>query len=275
MKSKEDSSKKIIIPFLKWAGGKRWLTSSYPELFPKTFNNYLEPFLGSGAVFFHIQPKKSILGDMNSELIETYASIQQNWHSVYKHLKTFHRKHSNDFYYDIRKKQFRLQEKKAARFIYLNRTCWNGLYRVNLDGKFNVPKGTKRNVILNTDDFASISTALSNTELLSTDFATIIGKAKRDDFLFVDPPYTVRHNHNGFVKYNDTLFSWEDQIRLRDDIECAVSKGVKVLLTNADHKSVRDLYKGIGQIKKINRLSAISGNVASRGNYSEIVVKSY
>lgn len=269
----EDSP--IIVPFLKWAGGKRWLVSSYPELFPKNYKTYYEPFLGSGAVFFHMKPSAAVLGDMNSDLINTYEAIQNDWKPVYSTLKSYHRKHSKDFYYDIRGKSFRSPSKKAAQFIYLNRTCWNGLYRVNLNGMFNVPIGTKQNVILDSDDFEGVSKSLKNTELHALDFQEIIDATAKGDFLFIDPPYTVRHNLNGFVKYNDKLFSWDDQIRLRDCVENAVSRGVKVLLTNADHEDVRELYKGVGEFLHLKRASVISGDTSARGKYSELIVKCY
>ena len=221
----------IIVPFLKWAGGKRWLVSNHPELFPESFDTYLEPFLGSGAVYFHLQPDAAILGDMNAELIGTYDAIKENWRPIHKTLKSYHNQHNKDFYYDIRSKSFRSPAKKAAKFIYLNRTCFNGIYRVNLNGTFNVPIGTKKNVILDSDDFESVSNVLQNAELCATDFQTVIDAAQKDDFVFIDPPYTVKHNLNGFVKYNEHIFSWDDQVRLRDCIDNAVARGVKVLLT--------------------------------------------
>ena len=269
------AGKKIILPFLKWAGGKRWLVSQHPELFPNSFNTYIEPFLGSGAVYFHMQPNQAVLADTNADLINTYKQIKENWQPITAILKKYHNKHSKEFYYKIRAKSFRDPIKKAARFIYLNRTCWNGLYRVNLNGKFNVPIGTKNKVMLDTDNFETISMQLNNAHLKTSDFQNIIDTAEKDDFLFVDPPYTVKHNLNGFVKYNNQLFSWEDQIRLRDSIENAVSRGVQVLLTNADHESIHDLYKNIGDKVRLNRHSVISGNSAARGKYSELIIKCF
>ena len=120
-----------------------------------------------------------------------------------------------------------------------------------------------------------MSQILKNTDLLVADYQNIVESAQKNDFLFVDPPYTVKHNLNGFVKYNDQLFSWEDQIRLRDCIDNAVSRGVKVLLTNADHESVRELYKGVGKLSRLTRMSVISGSASARGTYSELIVKCY
>ena len=274
-KDYEPAQEPITAPFLKWAGGKRWLVANHSYLFPTQYKSYLEPFLGSGAVYFHMRPTSAILADANEDLIITYGAIKKDWRSVHTLLQTYQRQHSKDFYYETRAKTFQNLVQKAAQFIYLNRTCWNGLYRVNLKGSFNVPIGTKTNVLLGNDDFEAVSRVLNNADLHATDFQTIISAAKNNDFLFVDPPYTVKHNLNGFVKYNDQLFSWDDQLRLRDCIENAVSRGVKVLLTNADHKSVRDLYKGMGEMVSLNRLSVISGHASARGKYSELIVKCY
>lgn len=265
----------IVTPFLKWAGGKRWLVSQHPDLFPTKYKLYLEPFVGGGAVFFHMRPSNAIIGDSNKELINTYVAIKDDWHDLHKLLELYHTLHCKEFYYDIRSKTFDSSIENAARFIYLNRTCWNGLYRVNLNGSFNVPIGTKTNVVLKSDDFCAVSNILKKTDLHVCDYQAIVDSAQKNDFLFVDPPYTVKHNFNGFVKYNDKLFSWDDQIRLRDCIDNAVIRGVKVLITNADHDSVRDLYKDIGEMTNKERLSVISGNINARGRYSELVVKCY
>ncbi len=271
----KSNDEQIIVPFLKWAGGKRWLVAKHSHLLPEKFNTYLEPFVGSGAIYFHLRPSKAILGDTNSELINAYEALQKDWNSVYSILMDYQKRHCKDFYYEIRGKKFRSPIKKAAQFIYLNRTCWNGLYRVNLKGIFNVPIGTKEKVILNTDNFGSVSKALQGANLQVSDYQQIIESAREGDFVFVDPPYTVKHNFNGFVKYNDKLFSWDDQIRLRNCVEDAISRGVKVLLTNADHESVRELYEGVGEIFSLNRHSVISGDASARGKYSELILKSY
>lgn len=268
-------NKKSLVPFLKWAGGKRWLVSSYSELFPKSYNCYHEPFLGSGAIFFHLQPKISILGDSNVDLINTYIAIRDSWQEVYQILGSYQCRHNKEFYYETRSKVFRDPIQKAAQFIYLNRTCFNGIYRVNLEGKFNVPIGTKQNVLLNTDDFETTANILQGADLRNSDFQETIDEAQKDDFVFIDPPYTVKHNMNGFVKYNEQIFSWEDQLRLRNCIKSATDRGVQVLLTNADHPSIRELYEGIGEMISLDRLSVISGKANARGRYSELIVKCY
>lgn len=258
-------------PFLKWAGGKRWLVQGNYNLFPTNFNTYLEPFLGSGAVYFHLQPQESILSDINNELVSTYKAIQENYNQVLKHLKKHHSNHCEDYYYQIRSRRTRSIYTRAARMLYLNRACWNGLYRVNLKGEFNVPIGTKTNILFDIKNFESTSHALRGAKILNCDFEKAIDLAGRNDFVFVDPPYTVKHNCNGFIKYNENLFSWKDQLRLRDCIDRAVSRGSKVLLLNAAHESILDLYDDFEKVI-LSRKNAISGDSKYRGKYEEAAI---
>lgn len=263
----------IILPFLKWAGGKRWFVSAHPDFLSHPFNRYIEPFLGSGAVFFHLEPKKSILADRNEDLIETYQAIKDDWKNVEHELKKHHNNHSKNYYYSLRDSKPRNPYTRAARFIYLNRTCWNGLYRVNLKGKFNVPIGTKQRVILDTDNFEAVSRLLRNSDLMSDDFENVIELAGKNDFVFVDPPYTIKHNLNGFIKYNEKLFSWDDQKRLRDAVVRASARGAAIIISNANHHSVRELYKGIGTHKVLTRSSILAADSSNRGKYQELVIK--
>lgn len=263
----------IIVPFLKWAGGKRWLTSTYFELLQQPFQRYIEPFLGSGAVFFHLAPKRALLSDSNHELIETYQVIRDDWRRVIKELRKHKRNHSKQYYYSVRSMRPRCPATRAARFIYLNRTCWNGLYRVNLRGEFNVPIGTKTSVFLDTDDFESISKLLTKAELRTSDFEDVIDEAGPKDLVFVDPPYTVKHNHNGFIKYNEKLFSWSDQERLRDAVIRAISRDALVVVANANHRSIRELYRGLGEHKILTRSSVLAANSRYRGEYQELIVR--
>lgn len=269
-----DAEKDEIKPFLKWAGGKRWLVAKYSSLLKTEFKRYYEPFLGSGAIFFHLQPDKALLADVNGELIDTYLAIKNDWSRVYQHLVAHHKKHSSDYYYKIRQQKTRNDYTKAARLIYLNRTCWNGLYRVNLNGAFNVPIGTKKNVISNEDDYAGIAGLLKNTLLLKCDFEDVINRSESEDFIFVDPPYTIKHNYNGFVKYNEDLFAWDDQIRLRDALVRASGRGVKFLMTNACHASVKELYEDHFEMIAVERSSVISGRSIGRGRYAELLIYS-
>jgi DNA adenine methylase len=264
-----------VLPFLKWAGGKRWFTSAASDLFPTEYNRYIEPFLGSAAVFFHLSPKQAILSDLNPDLINIYQVIRDSWQDLEDILKHHHKKHSKEYYYQVRAEKYKNKIKQAAQFLYLNRTCWNGLYRVNLKGEFNVPIGTKTSVLLNTDNFEKISQLLQKIELECCDFENTINSARRDDFLFIDPPYTIKHNNNGFIKYNESIFSWKDQERLRDSIFSASTRGVKILMTNAYHDSIKELYQGFGEQIKLDRASIISGKSSARGRYEEIVVRNW
>jgi len=262
-------------PFLKWAGGKRWLVNKAAELLPEAnqFNRYIEPFLGGGAVFFHLQPGNGLLSDVNDDLINAYIVIRDYWEDLLDLLNKYDKRHSKDFYYKVRSSRPRTQLNKAARFIYLNRTCWNGLYRVNRKGEFNVPIGSKTKVLLSEDNFSEVSNILQNIEIRVCDFEHSINQANEGDFVFIDPPYTVKHNLNGFVKYNETIFTWDDQVRLKDAIIRATNRGAEILLLNADHQSIKNLYIGIGNKTTLNRASVIAGDASARGIYSELAIK--
>ena len=263
-------------PFLKWAGGKRWLVKKYLHLFPTVYDRYIEPFLGAGSMFFALKPHKSILADSNARLIETYAQIRDNPTYISKRLRRYQKLHNNDYYYLERKQKYpHSASRRAAQFIYLNRTCWNGLYRVNLEGEFNVPIGTKSSVVLDTDDFVAVSKALENSELIAQDFSATMEKAGAGDFVYVDPPYTVKHKHNAFAKYNEKIFSWDDQVRLRDDVVSAIGRGALVAISNADHASLSELYRGIGTHKPISRKSVIAADSKHRVNVDELLIFSW
>lgn len=251
-------------PFIKWAGGKRWLVADASFELPKFSGKYIEPFLGGGAVFFHLQPGTAILSDINPKLIDTYQAIRDDWQKVERELRRLQRLHCKEFYYAERARQRKAPHTRAAQFLYLNRTCWNGLYRENLKGQFNVPIGTKTKIIFEDEDFAEVSKTLSSAELLCVDFEETISQAQEGDLLFVDPPYTTAHNMNGFIKYNQKMFSWDDQCRLKEAIQAAVARGAKVVLTNADHESIHSLYQGMSERRSVARASVISGNSAHR-----------
>ncbi|AOM87068.1 TPA: Dam family site-specific DNA-(adenine-N6)-methyltransferase [Acinetobacter baumannii] len=260
-------------PFLAWTGGKRWLGKVAPELFNINFSGkYIEPFLGGASFFYALQPKKSILGDTNKDLIITYRAVRDHHLEVVNLLKNHHKKHCKEYYYLIRNQIFDNEVEIAAQFIYLNRTCFNSIYRVNLKGKFNVPIGTKTNVIQDQDRWEEWSKSLKNAELVCGDFENLINKAKKNDLLFLDPPYTVRHNNNGFIKYNEVLFSWADQERLAKAAENAQKKGVKIIITNANHESIRELYSSSFNIKEISRYSSIAANGTNRNKYEELII---
>lgn len=265
-----------LVPFLKWAGGKRWLVSNYAHLFPNTYERYVEPFLGGGSVYFHLQPRTALLGDKNSELIATYQAIKDDWERLVRSLRYRQRAHyeKEDYYYWLRSQSPQVSAQRASRLIYLNRTCFNGIYRVNQRGEFNVPRGTKDKVLIETDDFESMSALLKGAELVAADFEPLIDRVQRGDLVFADPPYTVRHNYNGFQRYNEVLFSWADQERLAHALKRAAERGAKVFCTNANHYSVRKLYRGCGfSLSVVSRPSRISADPDTRGSYEELVIR--
>lgn len=241
-------------------------------LVPRSFNRYVEPFLGGAATFFALRPKQALLSDANAELIETYEAIKQDWQDVWCRLEWHQEQHSHEHYYSQRAKAEVALPARAARFIYLNRACWNGLYRVNLRGQFNVPKGSKDRIVFDFDDFGKVASALKYADLRHGDFEKSIENCGEGDLLFIDPPYTVKHNMNGFVKYNENLFSWSDQIRLRNAVRDAAARGAHVIVTNADHASIRNLYKGIANLKTVRRSSVLSGDKRYRGHVTELVL---
>lgn len=272
----DDYLRPVITPFLKWPGGKRWLVASHAGIFPRDYNLYIEPFLGAGSVFFHLQPRLALLGDLNPDVITAFQGVQMNPSGVQRLLEAHHIKHAKDHYYKVRDSEIpRLRAEKAARIIYLNRTCFNGIYRVNRQGNFNVPIGTRSSVKLDTDDFPSAARLLSMAQIVLSDFEPLIEKAQEGDFVFLDPPYTVRHNRNGFIKYNEKMFSWEDQERLAKAATRAAERGAIVLVTNAAHSMISNLYtEDLFRFKTVSRFSGIAASSASRRQYEELVILS-
>ncbi len=259
-------------PFLKWAGGKRWLLESGQFSLPKFSGRYIEPFLGGGAVFFATRPQNARLSDANQRLIELYCVIRDELEEFEALLQEHAAAHSKEYYYALRDRKVDSRAARAAQFLYLNRTCWNGLYRENLKGQFNVPIGTKQTVIFAADNFPVWSNALRDTQLQCRDFEAAIDEAENGDFVFVDPPYTVRHNMNGFVKYNQNIFAWDDQVRLRDALRRASERGASFALTNADHESIRDLYAGFGRHQQLTRRSVIAAKSIHRAKATELLI---
>ena len=259
-------------PFLKWAGGKRWLIDKLAPLFSQSFGNYIEPFLGGGAALLALSPRRAMVGDINPELINCYRVVKNSPDSIFAGLVEYQKRHSKDFYYKIRADEPLGEFERALRFIYLNRTCFNGIYRVNKHGKFNVPKGSKDKIIFEDDNFRAISNALKNTTLVCSDFEELVDAACCGDLVFVDPPYTTKHNKNGFVRYNEKLFSWADQERLAESVERAAERGATVIVTNADHESVRSLYEELSALYfRVGRHSIIGGPSSTRSKVTEAV----
>jgi DNA adenine methylase len=260
-----------VVPFLKWAGGKRWFASGHSTLIPQGFRRLIEPFCGSAAIFFHVAPDSAILSDVNDRLIEVYFVIRNDPKGFTDEFRRMASLHSKDFYYETRSKKFDSSTKRAAQFLYLNRVCFNGIYRENLKGEFNVPVGTKTRAELATDDFFAVSRRLASATIRASDFESVIDEAGAGDFLFVDPPYTVKHNNNGFVKYNQKIFTWDDQIRLAEATQRASFRGAQVVVTNADHEDVRRLYHRSFKVLSVERQTVIASSPSARGQTSEMV----
>lgn len=253
-----------MLPFLKWAGGKRWLVQSGQLLKPARFDRLVEPFLGGAAIFFGLEPETALLSDVNPELVHLYTTVRDDPDGLAHVLRWHHEKHSKEHYYKTRAKSYKDPIWRAARTLYLNRTCWNGLYRVNRDGAFNVPIGTKTAVISIEEDFSEIARVLARARIRCCDFEGTIEESGSGDFLFVDPPYTVKHNMNGFIKYNEQIFSWDDQIRLREALEGAIQRGASVVVANADHASLRELYIDSFDYTPVSRMSVLAGKSTAR-----------
>lgn len=264
-----------IKPFLRWAGGKTWLTKHIEEFLPTEFNNYFEPFIGGGAIFLHLKSNgyiknKSYLSDSNRDLINAYRIIKSNPNDLIKLLQEF--KNTEEEYYKIRKASFDNNIENASKFIYLNKTSYNGIYRVNSKGEYNVPYGhRKTKELFDFDNILKISEMFEKTYFSVTDFKRKCGDTKENDFIFLDPPYTVAHENNGFIQYNQSLFSWQNQIELAQILESLEQKRTHFVLTNASHTSIDELYQ-TGNKNILTRASTIGGTGAKRTNYNEIII---
>ena len=260
-------------PFLRWAGGKTWLIKELDTYLPPNFNNYHEPFVGGGSVFIYLKStgrilNRAYLSDKNEDLINAFKAVKEDPNSLIEYLKKF--KNNKEFYYHLRKKNFQNQIEKAAQFIFLNRTSFNGIYRVNLKGKYNVPYGFKEyKQLFDFENIKNISKLLQNVELDAKDFEENFDNIHQNDLVFLDPPYTVAHQNNGFIKYNQKIFAWEDQERLERYISKIKEKNAYFILTNAAHENIENLFDNIGIRKEVQRFSVIGGKGATRKKISE------
>lgn len=257
--------------FLRWAGGKKWLIPHLENIIGDTkFNNYHEPFLGSGAIYFAISSdKNAYLSDLNEELINTFLVVKNFPLRLFATLSFF--KNSKEFYYYIRNKEYKNPIFQAARFIFLNQTSYNGLYRVNKLGKYNVPYGNRKNINIKLEKIVEASKKLKNTEISFGNFDVNKDLIKANDLVFLDPPYTVSHNNNGFIEYNKNLFSLNDQYRLKDFIEYISEKGAYYILTNAAHETIYSIFSKNAKVIELKRNSLIGGKNAKREKIAEYI----
>ncbi|HEY9650404.1 MAG TPA: DNA adenine methylase [Coleofasciculaceae cyanobacterium] len=269
-------------PFLKWAGGKTKLIQQYEPYFPKTFKTYYEPFLGGGSVFFYFCREShsfsAVLTDINPELINAYHCIQTQPEQVISLLAIHQKRHSPEYYYQVRGNAQGSACEKAARLIYLNKTCFNGLYRENSKGQFNVPLGRyKKPNIFNSDLIRSVSAALQNVQLEVRPFEDILHYAtSSNDFVYFDPPYYPLSYTSNFTAYSRNSFNEDDQLKLRDVFAELAQRGVKVMLSNSDCPFIRKIYSKFEfNIHRISALRSINSNIKKRGSIPEVLVTSY
>lgn len=275
----------LIKPYLKWAGGKRQLLPEIKKHLPRnvTEYTYYEPFAGAGAVLFALLPEKAVINDCNDQLIMTYICIKKEVEDLITLLREYQRKNTKEFYYRLRNLDKDTQSfnqladvEKAARFIFLNKTCYNGLYRVNSRGLFNVPYGTYKNPPICEDRvLRRISAYLNNRDISITncDFEDALAYAGGRSFIYFDPPYHSP-DKSGFTGYHANGFGDGEQERLRSVFIRMTERGAKCLLSNADTEFIRDLYKAF-EIIPVQAKRAINSDSARRGYVPEVLIKNW
>lgn len=280
--SKHEKNKRTQ-PFLKWAGGKRQLLPEIRKYIPKQFSTYYEPFVGAGAVLFDLQPKKAVINDINKELVNVYTVIQHQVDELIQDLK----KHENnkEYFYQIRdldrKPAYQQLSpvKRASRIIYLNKTCYNGLFRVNSQGQFNVPFGRYKNPqIVNEEVLKAVHHYLSvnQVSILNVDFAKAVESASAGDFVYFDPPYDPLSDTSSFTGYSMDGFTRESQLRLRDLCVELDKRGCKFLLSNAATNFIKEIYTEKNfQLKLVSATRNINSVASKRGKIDEVLVMNY
>jgi DNA adenine methylase len=266
----------VARPFVKWAGGKASLLPEILSRLPKTIKTYYEPFVGGGAVFFALAAEnrfqRATLNDINEELRDTYAALRQNVGGVIACLEKHAKQHGKTYFYGVRAHAVRNLESRAARLIYLNRTCFNGLYRVNKKGGFNVPFGDYANpTICDELNLRAVSTVLQGVDLLSSDFEKSTVNAKRGDAVYFDPPYAPLSETANFTAYSKGGFGADEHERLRNLAEKLIGRGVHVLLSNSDTPFVRNLYRGF-KLEKVQARRNINSKGDKRGKINELLI---
>ena len=260
---------KRLKPLLRWAGGKQWIASRLRLMIPDTISTYYEPFLGGGSLFFAARPKAAVLSDLNLQLMETYRTIRAEPSQVMKVLSLW----ANDAttYYRVRDAVFTDQTFRAARFIYLNKTCWNGLYRVNRSGQFNVPFGNHGRRVFDPCHVQRISAALEGATLKTGDFEDVVRNAGHRDFVYFDPPYATDCEKTGFRQYNEQRFSWRDQQRLGETAVQLAERGCTVVVSNANYDPIISLYPGFSHLA-VTRHSILAANPHARQVTGELIL---
>lgn len=272
---------KNIPTFVKWAGGKKQLIEQFKPFFPEKIERYFEPFVGGGAVAFyllknHPEIKKIFLSDINEELITTYSVIKSNLEELIKLLKEYKKQHGKEFYYEIRSQDVKTLTRVqiATRFIYLNKTCFNGLYRVNSKGGFNVPMGKYKNPLICPEaDLREISKFLKKDDMKIGQFYDAVKEAKKGDFIYFDPPYYPL-KRDSFTTYTKDKFLEKEQEKLKEVFSQLDKKSCKVMLSNSDTDFIKDLYKGY-HINVVKATRMINRDAKNRGKINEVVITNY
>ena len=282
---KEEVKNLDVHPFVKWAGGKTQLLEVIESHLPETFNRYFEPFVGGGALLFKLQPKAFSINDSNEELICVYKCLENNelFELLKQELLKHEENHSEEYYYQVREMDKKEGFNKlpiyvrAGRMIYLNKACFNGLYRVNSKGYFNVPSGKKK--VVNCFDkktFDNLNLFFKNRKPVITniDFEDAVKNAKTGDFIYFDPPYDTWEDKNSFTSYDKNAFGKEEQVRLAKVFKELSDKGVYVMLSNHNTKFINELYKGF-HITIVPAKRMINAKADGRGEVEEVIVTNY
>ena len=275
--------KKLVFPkpFLKWAGGKTNLLGQYEPLFPEWSGDYFEPFIGSGAVFFYLsarpEERNYYLSDLNREIVDAFCAVRDDVEGVIKLLAKHQQLHSKDYFYQVRGlvPQNLSALEKAARTIYLNKTCFNGLYRVNKKGEFNVPMGNyKKPSILQIETLKAASRALSPADLSTGHYSVLVDKAQAGEFIYLDPPYHPLSKTAMFTNYVAQAFGEKDQMELAEVAAALSKKGCLVMESNSNTDFIKDLYKGF-KIQEVWARRSINREKSKRGAITELVVTNF
>lgn len=273
----------ILSPVVKWVGGKRQLLDDIIPLVPDHFSTYVEPFVGGGALLFELQPKKAIVNDLNHELINLYNVIKNNPKELLLLLEEHELNNSEEYFYQIRaldrSESYNEMSniEKAARIIYLNKTCYNGLFRVNQSGQFNSPYGKYKNPnIVNKPVVLAMANYFQNNNitLLNGDYKMALKNLRKGAFVYFDPPYMPISSSSSFTGYTENGFDKKQQIELKEECDKLNSRGIKFLLSNSDHPFIRDLYKDY-EIITVKAKRSINSNSSKRGEINEVLVRNY
>ncbi len=273
---------KLVAPVVKWVGGKRQILDQITKYVPETFSTYYEPFLGGGAVLFELQPKKAVVNDINNELMNIYEVIRDNVEELIEDLN----KHKNDedYFYKVRELDRDKQRynkmtpvEKASRIIFLNKTCYNGLFRVNKAGEYNAPFGNYKNPnIVNETTLMAVSSYFNKSKIRFTcqDFAEVLKRSRKGAFVYLDPPYDPVSETASFTGYDKGGFDRDEQVRLKKTCDKLNKKGVKFLLSNSATDFIKDLYKDY-KIEVIQAKRAINSRADKRGEVDEVLVMNF